>query len=301
MRDERLPLTVIGGYLGAGKTTLINALLAAPHGLRLMVLVNDFGAINIDADLLESVDEDTMALTNGCVCCTMGGDLFMAIADVLDRPSLPDHLLIEASGVANPQTIANVARAEPEMRYAGVVCVVDAGNFRKLARDALIGPHIRDQVAGSDLLCISKCDVPPPALLAELRTLNSGDPVQTQDPSTLACLLNLVDGKTKAAGMAVAHPAFSRWDYDGERAFDEAGLQQLLAQRPKALFRLKGFLRGTGEAGWIVQGVGADISLTRIRNPARSRLVAVGLSAHIDRIQCDDWWRKASTIPESSP
>lgn len=187
------------------------------------------------------------------------------------------------------------------MRYAGVVCVVDAGNFPELSCDALIGPHLRDQVAGADLLCISKCVVPPSALLAELRALNPSDPMQVRDPSTLACLLHLVDGKAKAAGATAAHPAFTRWDYDGERAFDEAVLQQLLAQRPKALFRLKGFLRGTGETGWIVQVVGADIGLTRIRNPARSRLVAVGLSAHIDRIQCDEWWRETSAIPEHSP
>jgi len=81
MRHARLPLTVIGGYLGAGKTTLINRLLTEDHGLRLMVMVNDFGTINIDADLLESADKDTLRLTNGCVCCTMGGDLFMAMGD----------------------------------------------------------------------------------------------------------------------------------------------------------------------------------------------------------------------------
>ena len=78
-----LPLTVIGGYLGAGKTTLINRVLAGDHGLRLMVMVNDFGAINIDAELLASATEDRMELTNGCVCCTMGADLFLAIGDVL--------------------------------------------------------------------------------------------------------------------------------------------------------------------------------------------------------------------------
>ncbi|MDG1421802.1 MAG: GTP-binding protein, partial [Tateyamaria sp.] len=86
------PLTVIGGYLGAGKTTLINRLLAENHGLRLLVLVNDFGAINIDASLIETAEDDMIALSNGCVCCTMGADLFLAIGDILDRDQLPDHL-----------------------------------------------------------------------------------------------------------------------------------------------------------------------------------------------------------------
>ena len=85
----RLPLTVIGGYLGAGKTTLLNRLLSEPHGQKIMVMVNDFGAINIDAALIERADGDTLSLTNGCVCCTMGNDLFMALGDALDRAVKP--------------------------------------------------------------------------------------------------------------------------------------------------------------------------------------------------------------------
>ena len=78
---NKLPLTVIGGYLGAGKTTLINRLLSESHDARVMVMVNDFGAVNIDAALLARADGDTIELTNGCVCCTLGADLFMAIGD----------------------------------------------------------------------------------------------------------------------------------------------------------------------------------------------------------------------------
>ncbi|MDP5350234.1 MAG: GTP-binding protein, partial [Paracoccaceae bacterium] len=133
MSLPRLPLTVIGGYLGAGKTTLINRLLREDHGQRVLVMVNDFGAINIDADLLVSADGDTMTLTNGCVCCTMGADLFMAMGDALDRRPRPDHLVIEASGIADPARIATAARAEPDMAYGGIAVVVDAMHWGALA------------------------------------------------------------------------------------------------------------------------------------------------------------------------
>ena len=108
MSLPRLPLTVLGGYLGAGKTTLLNRLLSEDHGQRILVMVNDFGAINIDASLIAAASSDTLTLSNGCVCCTMGADLFMAMGDALDRRPRPDHLVIEASGVADPAKIADI-------------------------------------------------------------------------------------------------------------------------------------------------------------------------------------------------
>ena len=111
-----LPVTIISGYLGSGKTTLVNHLLRHSDGRRIVVLVNDFGELPIDADLIISADGDTINLANGCACCSMGGDLFNALVDVLDRSPPPQYLLIEASGVADPARIANIARAEPDLR-----------------------------------------------------------------------------------------------------------------------------------------------------------------------------------------
>ena len=113
--SARVPCTIVTGFLDAGKTTLINRILAEDRGLRLVVLVNDFGAINIDARMLASSSEDTIALTNGCVCCTMSADLFVAVGKVLERAQKPDHLIVEASGIGNPARIANLALAEPEL------------------------------------------------------------------------------------------------------------------------------------------------------------------------------------------
>lgn len=297
MNDTRLPMTVIGGYLGAGKTTLINRLLQAPHGLRLMVMVNDFGAINIDADLLQSANEDTLTLTNGCVCCTMGSDLFLAMGRVLDRQPRPDHLLIEASGVADPQKIANAALAEPDMRYGGIVTVVDALEFEALNTDKLIGPQIRDQISCADLISLSKTDHPDPALTDTLQALTPAPVVTAEGTNLLNRLLMLVDGPgTHSAGHA--HPAYTNWSYEGPAAFSARALRDLLAARPADLIRVKGQLRGTQGQGWTVQVVGSQIEITPCPQPDQSRLIGIGLSGRLERSQVDDWWRAAlSALP----
>ncbi|MBU3751789.1 MAG: GTP-binding protein, partial [Mycobacterium sp.] len=101
-----IPVTVIGGYLGSGKTTLLNQALRQSGGQRITVLVNDFGTINIDGDLIAADDGDTITLTNGCVCCMIGSDLMTALWSVRDREDPPDHVIIEASGIADPAPIA---------------------------------------------------------------------------------------------------------------------------------------------------------------------------------------------------
>lgn len=154
-----LPVTVISGYLGSGKTSLVNHILRHANGRRIMVMVNDFGELNIDADLLESADDDTMTLSNGCVCCTMGAELLYALGDALDRRPRPDYLVIEASGVADPQKIAAAAHAEPEMRYCGVVTMADAANIAPLLADRRIGHQVAGQIEGADLLLVTKTDL----------------------------------------------------------------------------------------------------------------------------------------------
>ncbi|MCG8347364.1 MAG: GTP-binding protein [Chloroflexales bacterium] len=156
---QPIPLTILTGFLGAGKTTLLNRILHADHGLKVAVMVNDFGSINIDTQLVVGVEGETVSLANGCICCTIRDDLLNSALQLLDRPEPPEYLLIEASGVSDPWAVADTFGL-PELRsyfqLDGVITVVDAEYVLEQRHYADL---IVDQVSAADIVVLSKVDL----------------------------------------------------------------------------------------------------------------------------------------------
>jgi len=170
-----IPLIVVGGYLGAGKTTLLNRVLANAGQRRITVLVNDFGAINIDATLIRERTDDVIALDNGCVCCSIGGRLVDALLAVSNRPDPPDFLIIEASGVSDPVRIAQIGLLDRAYRLYGIIVAVDLASITQTLLDAYVGEITRQQIAGATAILLTKTDLiderHKAAAVAELATV----------------------------------------------------------------------------------------------------------------------------------
>ncbi|MEM7325690.1 MAG: GTP-binding protein [Actinomycetota bacterium] len=164
---RRVPITFVGGYLGAGKTTAINEVLAAATR-PIAVVVNDAGAINIDAALIKGCDGDSIELTDGCVCCTSINDMGQALNTIRSRPVAPDHLVIELSGIAEPKNVIPWGRSAGFL-LDGVVIVVAADQLLDTELPEWVRQHIEAQIAAADLLVLTKADLVDADALASAR------------------------------------------------------------------------------------------------------------------------------------
>ncbi len=289
------PLSVIGGYLGAGKTTLINRLLTAQHGRRLAVLVNDFGAINIDAALLQSASEDTIELTNGCVCCTRSGDLFFAIGDLLDRTPRPDHILIEASGIADPAKIAAVAIAEKDLAYSGILSVVDGLNIETQLADSRIGEQVRGQLACADLLVLGKVKDDGLRLRATLERMGFDRCVHADALDIVLATLFGGDLHAPKPG-GPEHPTYVQWSDTDPQPLAKGAIIDRLKAAPNGLLRLKAILPIPDGGFWEVHLVGGHWDIQEKQDGPRTGLVAIGLDDQVTRETIQDWWRSGARL-----
>src|SRR5512143_3008828 len=191
MQSSSVPILLVTGYLGAGKTTVVNRLLANAEGRRIAAVVNDFGAINIDAELIAGASDGVVSLANGCICCSLEGDLLRTLSTLLRRDPRPEFIVIETSGVADPSDIVRNLMDPMIWREAPletVLCVVDATTPAATLNDALL----RSQLRAADVVALSKVALVDAARRAEL-----ADAVRALRPGVV--LVDALHGEVPAA------------------------------------------------------------------------------------------------------
>jgi G3E family GTPase len=301
MMTKHIPYTVIGGYLGAGKTTLLNSLLRESHGLRLAVLVNDFGDINIDADLISAHDGETMQLASGCICCSLADGFTQALARLRDHADRIDHIIVEASGVSDPVKVGQFGAI---LRYEldGVIVLVDVEQIRDKAANKYVGETVVRQLRGADLLVLNKIDLVTPEQLADVRAwLGATAPGVRIVEATFgrvppAVLLGELAGGRAETGVgddALDHDhdlsedghtgVYHTWSLSLAEPVHESRLQAMLAQLPESVVRAKGFVYLAEDPAhrYVVQLVGRRWTVTRQElwgsHQPGTRLVFIGL------------------------
>lgn len=309
------PLTVITGFLGAGKTTLLNRILSADHGLKIAVLVNDFGTVNIDAALIVNVEGETYSLSNGCICCTIHEDLIKAVLDVLNRPEPPEYIVIETSGVSDPLEVVLTLRPINAIAIDSILTVIDAEQIISLERqNAVIAMN---QVGMADIVILNKADLVDAAGLASARayikrimpdariyaTSHADVPlplILNIDAFDVERLLSRVpdDIHIHAVGEGNGydnheHPghslAFSTWTYTSPKPLSLKAFRRMIENLPNSIYRIKGmvYLADEPEDPSLLQVVGRRATITpqiggwSSRIPI-SQLVFIGTHGGID-------------------
>lgn len=275
-----VPVTILTGFLGAGKTSLLNHILSGSHNMRIAVLVNDFGAVNIDEALIENRVGDVVSLKNGCICCSLSAGLQVAAAQLVRRRPQPDHIVIETSGVSDPFEVAR-AFSDPELQpYApleGIVTVVDAELATTLEGDMLrLAKH---QAYAADIVVLNKTDlinndqhrcvttwVQKHASHARvIEAIHGRVPLELIFDIGGATAINTSQSLRDRDG-ALRHdqPPFDTYTFESEVPLSVQRLHTLLRQLPKSVFRVKGIvnLEEKPDHPCILQATGKRAALT---------------------------------------
>ncbi len=276
--SQPIPVTIIAGFLGAGKTTLLNRILAADHGRRLAVLVNDFGQVNIDTQLLDSAANDQIIdLPNGCICCTLARDLAGVVRGVIGLDDPPDRLIIEASGISSPgdiESILDVPELASRVRVNSIITLVDAENALRLAQAVTFADK---QVAAADIVVLNKTDlVDADQLAGVLEWITSISPaahiVKTSYADVPMALITGDGPRIKSdrePALEIENTghdhsqSFRSWVFTSNEALSRDGVEAMLANLPAAIYRAKGLLHFENDPGrrYVLHVVGQRLSI----------------------------------------
>ena len=295
---DPVPMLVLTGFLGAGKTTMLNRILEGEHGLRVAVLVNDFGDMNIDADLVTGVRAGVVTLANGCVCCTIRDDLIETVLAAIDLPERPEYIVLEASGVAEPSGIAttfSIPELRGRIRLDSVTCVLDAEQVLEV-------PELMElkiwQAAFADLLVLNKVDLVDRAQVGRVTAWLDSRMHRYRLIETAWCdvpvELLMSAGRFGAQALAAlpgpgpvgaaATQALETWSFETDEPLDLASLRDVAAHLPAGVYRAKGIVRVTeiADRPVILHVVGRRVDLSAGLpwgdSERRTRIVAIGAS-----------------------
>jgi len=281
--DRTIPVTVIGGYLGSGKTTLVNNLLRHAAGKRLAVMVNEFGDLPIDEDLIEANGDEIISLAGGCVCCSYGSDLIEAMNRLSELNPPPDNVLLETSGVALPGAVAGTMSLLQGFALDGIVVLADAETVQSVAKDKFMRDTIERQLADADLLLLNKIDLVSEQHIKNLRNwlaqyAPSARGIETQRSiiSPDVVLQNFIQIDHERSASSTQHDVhFDTQNIDVDDSVDAAEFAQCLISDNPRLVRAKGFVRDANGMNKTIQIVGKRYEVLEAPENASVGMVAI--------------------------